>query len=58
MGSSLRQMPVVRAAACARVSTLLGQDPELQLIHLRQLSEARGFELVKEYVDQGVSLYV
>lgn len=45
----------MRAAAYARVSTLLNQDPELQLSHLRNFSEARGFHLVKEFIDQGIS---
>lgn len=39
----------------ARVSTLLGQDPENQLIHLRQMAKARGFVIVQEFVDKGVS---
>jgi DNA invertase Pin-like site-specific DNA recombinase len=44
-----------RAVAYARVSTLLGQDPELQLVHIRQFAQARGFILNQEYVDHGVS---
>jgi DNA invertase Pin-like site-specific DNA recombinase len=39
----------------ARCSTLLNQDPENQLIHLRQFAIARGFKLVKEFVDHGIS---
>lgn len=46
---------VSSAVAYSRVSTLLGQDPENQLVHLRQFAVARGFELVGEYVDKGVS---
>lgn len=42
----------VKTAAYARVSTLLGQNPEHQLTHIRQFAEARGFELVEEYVDR------
>jgi DNA invertase Pin-like site-specific DNA recombinase len=45
----------IKAVAYARVSTILGQDPELQLIHIRQYAEARGYELIKEYVDEGIS---
>lgn len=45
----------MKAAAYARVSTLLNQDPELQLSHLRIFSDARGLTLAKEFVDQGVS---
>lgn len=46
---------VIRAAAYARVSTLLGQDPENQLVGIRQFAEARGFQLEQEYIDKGVS---
>lgn len=45
----------LRAVAYARVSTLLGQDPELQLVALRQFAQARGFVIVKEIVDKGIS---
>jgi len=44
-----------KIALYARVSTLLGQDPENQLIHLRQLALARGFQVVGEFVDKGIS---
>jgi len=44
-----------KVALYSRVSTLLGQDPELQLIQLRQVAAARGFTVVKEYTDQGIS---
>lgn len=46
-----------KIALYARVSTLtlLGQNPELQLVHLRELAKGRGFEIYKEYVDRGVS---
>lgn len=41
-----------RAAIYARVSTLdKGQDPENQLIHLRDYARRRGFHLVGEFVD-------
>lgn len=49
------QSPRVRAAAYARVSTLLGQDPEQQLILIRQLALARSLEITREYVDKGIS---
>ena len=42
-----------RAALYARVSTL-DQEPENQLVELRQYAEARGWT-VHEYVDEGVS---
>jgi DNA invertase Pin-like site-specific DNA recombinase len=46
----------VRAAIYTRVSTNNGhQSPEMQLRDLRQLAERRGFEIVGEYTDAGVS---
>ena len=45
----------VRAAIYARVSTLNGQDPELQLRELREYAARRGWEIVGEFVDSGVS---
>jgi DNA invertase Pin-like site-specific DNA recombinase len=45
----------LKIALYARVSTLLNQDPENQLIHLRRMAEARGFEVFDEYVDKGIS---
>jgi DNA invertase Pin-like site-specific DNA recombinase len=45
----------IKAVAYARVSTLLNQDPQNQLSHIRQFSEARGFSLEREFVDQGIS---
>jgi DNA invertase Pin-like site-specific DNA recombinase len=45
-----------RAALYARVSTKNnGQDPETQLIALRDFATARGFEIAGEYVDVGIS---
>jgi DNA invertase Pin-like site-specific DNA recombinase len=45
-----------QVALYARVSTLNhGQDPEVQLQELRSYCERRGFEIVGEYVDRGVS---
>ncbi|HEV2395811.1 MAG TPA: recombinase family protein [Candidatus Sulfotelmatobacter sp.] len=45
-----------RVALYARVSTLNhGQDPEVQLHELRAYCERRGFEIIGEYVDKGIS---
>lgn len=44
-----------KAVAYARVSTLLGQDVENQLHGIRQLAMQRGYELVGEYQDEGIS---
>jgi DNA invertase Pin-like site-specific DNA recombinase len=45
-----------RAAIYARVSTRNGhQDPETQLLALRQVAERAGWQVVGEYVDHGVS---
>jgi len=38
-----------------RVSTLNGQHPEMQLSELREYGARRGWQIVAEYVDQGVS---
>ncbi len=43
-----------RAAVYARVSTL-DQHPETQLLDLRQLAKQRGFQIIEEYVDHGIS---
>jgi len=45
---------MTRAALYARVSTL-DQHPETQLLDLRQLAEQRGFQIIEEYVDHGIS---
>jgi DNA invertase Pin-like site-specific DNA recombinase len=45
----------MRVALYARVSTLTGQNPETQLIELREYASRRGWETVGEYVDAGVS---
>jgi DNA invertase Pin-like site-specific DNA recombinase len=45
----------VRVALYARVSTLNGQNPETQLVELREYAARRGWEIVSEYVDAGVS---
>src|SRR5690242_6182990 len=44
----------MRAAIYARVSTL-DQEPENQLAELRRYVNARGWILVREYTDHGVS---
>jgi DNA invertase Pin-like site-specific DNA recombinase len=45
----------LRVALYARVSTLNGQHPEMQLAELREYSTRRGWEVAGEYVDEGVS---
>jgi DNA invertase Pin-like site-specific DNA recombinase len=52
--SSPKGDPVKRAALYVRVSTL-DQHPETQAIELRQFAQQRGYEIVYEYVDHGVS---
>jgi DNA invertase Pin-like site-specific DNA recombinase len=44
-----------RVAFYSRVSTLHGQDPELQLRELREYAAARGWTVIGEYTDTGVS---
>jgi DNA invertase Pin-like site-specific DNA recombinase len=39
----------------ARVSTLNGQNPETQLVELREYASRRGWQVVDECVDAGVS---
>jgi len=45
----------MRAAIYARVSTLNGQSPEMQLAELREYASRRGWEVFGEYVDSGIS---
>lgn len=45
----------LKACAYARVSTLLGQSVLPQLNGIRELAANRRFNLVKEYLDEGVS---
>ena len=45
----------MRVALYARVSTLNGQHPEMQLTELREYASRRGWEVAGEYVDEGVS---
>src|SRR5271157_1942273 len=46
---------ISRVALYARVSTLNNQDPEMQLAELREYAGRRGWEIVEEFTDQGVS---
>lgn len=46
---------MTRAALYARVSTKKDQDPDLQLVPLRELAVRRGFDVIGEYVDVGIS---
>jgi len=45
----------IRAALYARVSTLAGQNPEMQLAELREYCARRCWDIVGEYMDAGVS---
>src|SRR5919197_1361524 len=47
--------PITRAALYARVSTLSGQNPEMQLAELREYASRRGWAIASEYVDRGIS---
>ena len=44
-----------QVALYARVSTLNSQDPEMQLAELREFAGRRGWQIVEEFTDQGVS---
>lgn len=44
-----------RIGLYARVSTLNGQHPEMQLDELREYASRRGWQIAGEYVDEGVS---
>ena len=46
---------MMRVALYARVSTLNGQSPEMQLAELREYVFRRGWETFGEYVDSGIS---
>jgi DNA invertase Pin-like site-specific DNA recombinase len=48
-------MKIDRVALYARVSTLAGQNPEMQLVELREYAARRGWLVAEEYVDHGVS---
>jgi len=45
----------MRVALYARVSTLHGQHPEMQLSELREYASRRGWEVADTYVDEGIS---
>jgi DNA invertase Pin-like site-specific DNA recombinase len=45
----------MRVGIYARVSTLIGQSPEMQLTELREYASRRGWEIFSEYVDSGIS---
>jgi DNA invertase Pin-like site-specific DNA recombinase len=45
----------VRVGLYARVSTLNGQHPEMQLAELREHAARRGWEIFGEYIDRGIS---
>src|SRR5579863_2122391 len=45
----------MRVALYARVSTPHAQHPEMQLAELREYASRRGWEVVGEFVDEGVS---
>jgi predicted site-specific integrase-resolvase len=47
--------PIAQVAVYARVSTLNNQDPEMQLAELREYAGRRGWQIIEEYTDQGVS---
>lgn len=48
-------MEIKRIAIYARVSTLNGQNPAMQLAEIREYAGRRGWEISGEYVDLGVS---
>jgi DNA invertase Pin-like site-specific DNA recombinase len=45
----------MRSALYARVSTLNGQHPEMQLSELHEYAARRNWQIVGEYVDEGDS---
>jgi DNA invertase Pin-like site-specific DNA recombinase len=45
----------IRAAIYARVSTLNGQNPDVQTREIEEYCQRRGFEIFSVYVDKGVS---
>jgi DNA invertase Pin-like site-specific DNA recombinase len=45
----------LKTALYGRVSTTNGQDPEMQVRELTEFCDRRGWELVEEYVDVGIS---
>jgi methionine aminopeptidase len=51
----VRGDPLKRAVLYLRVSTVDRQNPETQGIEPRQFATQRGFEIVQEYADHGIS---
>ena len=45
----------MRVALYARVSTLNGQHPEMQLAELREYAARRSWDVEETYVDEGIS---
>jgi DNA invertase Pin-like site-specific DNA recombinase len=45
----------MKTALYGRVSTTNGQDPEMQVREFTGFCERRGWEIVEEYVDVGIS---
>jgi DNA invertase Pin-like site-specific DNA recombinase len=54
-GRTERAGAPMRVVLYSRVSTLNLQDPELQARELREYAQRRGWQIVREYVDRGVS---
>jgi len=52
---SQEAVAIRRVCLYARVSTIVAQDPEMQLRELREYAGRRGWQVVEEYVDHGVS---
>lgn len=54
---NLNNSQTIKAAAYCRVSTVLGQTPENQIIPIREFCKARNFLLLNEheYIDVGIS---
>jgi DNA invertase Pin-like site-specific DNA recombinase len=48
-------MKTKRVGLYARVSTMNGQDPNVQLLELREYCQRRNFEIAEEFVDKGIS---
>jgi len=56
LSERISRAPMIRAALYARVSTANnGQDPTMQTRELREYCERRGWNVVSEYVDVGIS---
>jgi DNA invertase Pin-like site-specific DNA recombinase len=56
LSERISRAPMIRAALYARVSTANnGQDPTTQTRELREYCERRGWNVVGEYVDVGIS---